>query len=412
MSSVRSTFVIEREQCLCIFICGCLYFQTIADVFLRLIRMVFSETYKIDTMILYSIFVLCFLWGMPRIIRSVSLTHILIILFILVCVLVSWIINGDREGIYFTVLKNICMGCFPAFLAVASISDYTMLKKFLYKFSLLALSIEWVKIIFGAGLQTNGELLYSQQTGYVALTISVVCIMEWLKKRNLMSGLASVAGVGLVLVAGARGPLLALGLYVLCQIIKEIHARGKEKKIFAVVTIGVSLALFVIFNIRNLALFLQPIFLKLKLSPRLLYQIADANMFEDSSRIKLICYGIKNLLEKPLFGTGVLKDRYIMRDIMEPYGEAIGWYPHNIVLEVFMQFGLVLGLLLLISLVFLIGRTLKHDKNSDRKRLVLAFCGIGLFPLFISSSYIEYTEFYILLGLCSMFGERGHNEIS
>ena len=77
-----------------------------------------------------------------------------------------------------------------------------------------------------------------------------------------------------------------------------------------------------------------------------------------------------------------------------------------------MQFGLVLGLLLLISLVFLIGRTLKHDKNSDRKRLVLAFCGIGLFPLFISSSYIEYTEFYILLGLCSMFGERGHNEIS
>lgn len=412
MSSIRSTFMIKREQCLCIFICGCLYFQTIADVFITLIRMIIPVTYKIDTLIIYSIFGLCFLWGVPVIIRNISLTHIQFCLFVLICVLVSWVLYGDGEGIYFIVLKNICIGCIPAFLVVSSINNYTIFKNYLYGFSVLALVFEGGKIVLGMGLQTSETALYSQQTGYTALNISVICIMTWMDKRSWKSAIASVTGIGLLLISGARGPLLALGLYIFCQLVKEVYRRGKEKKVFVTTTVGTVVVLFILLNIRKIALLLQPFFLELNLSPRILYRIADGNMFEDSSRIQLIYYGIKSIVENPVLGVGVLQDRFMIRNAMEPYGQAIGWYPHNIVLEILMQFGIVMGLFLLFRLVLMIGRNLKYAQGDERKNLVLAFCGIGLFPLFISSSYIEWIEFYVLLGLCSAIGERGHDEVS
>lgn len=411
MGIEKSVIKLNREQCLCIFLCGCMYIHTIADTFISLIRMIIPVTYKIDTLIIYSVFGLCFLWGIPMIIRNVSLAHLLFCLFVLISVLVSWMIYGDGEGIYFIVLKNICMGCIPVFLSVSAISNYNILKYYLYRFSVLMLVFEWGRIILGMGLQTSGADFYSQQTGYTALSISVICIMTWMDKRKWGAAIASVTGIVLLIISGARGPVLALGLYILCQLIKEVYRKGKEKKVFITTTVGVVMVLFVLLNIRNIALFLQPIFLKLNLSPRILYRIADGNMFEDSSRIQLIYYGIKSIVENPVLGVGVLQDRFMIRNVMEPYGQAIGWYPHNIALEIFMQFGMVLGLLLLFGLLLAIGRNLKYAQDDKWKNFILAFCGIGLFPLLVSSSYIECTEFYFLLGLCSAIGKGGHDEV-
>ncbi len=88
-----------------------------------------------------------------------------------------------------------------------------------------------------------------------------------------------------------------------------------------------------------------------------------------------------------------------------PYCGSV--YPHNLVYEVIMQFGIVLGSIALISLLFLI---LKSYITSTNKLVVLFFVLTIFAKYFFSDSYLESGKFWLFIGvLLSLSRDRNKN---
>src|SRR5664280_106016 len=75
----------------------------------------------------------------------------------------------------------------------------------------------------------------------------------------------------------------------------------------------------------------------------------------------------------PLTGVGMSNERPILAQSMGAMVDAdsLGWYPHNIFLELWAQFGVILGTLLPLLLLGAILRVFVVSVDLDRRALVL-----------------------------------------
>ena len=63
-----------------------------------------------------------------------------------------------------------------------------------------------------------------------------------------------------------------------------------------------------------------------------------------------------------------------------------------------MQFGLIPGVMLGIIVLYVIVKYLFAEKDKYNQCVVAVLLGLGFFPLLFSTSYIENTYFYLLIG--------------
>ena len=96
---------------------------------------------------------------------------------------------------------------------------------------------------------------------------------------------------------------------------------------------------------------------------------------------------IKAITDNPVLGIGIAGDRLL-----------IGGYAHNLLLEVLVDFGLIIGSILIVTLLLLIAKNLL-TKDSERYNMIIIWISLGLVPLIVSGSYLTNTNFWILLGL-------------
>lgn len=119
---------------------------------------------------------------------------------------------------------------------------------------------------------------------------------------------------------------------------------------------------------------------------------SDEGLFYDDNRTYLFINFWQAILEKPLFGYGIMGDRAISESFAyKPI------YPHNIFLELSVDFGLVFGVI--VMLVFLIA-VLKGliSRNPDFKfGVIVLFCSCFV-KLLVSSSLWQDQMFFMLLG--------------
>ena len=73
-------------------------------------------------------------------------------------------------------------------------------------------------------------------------------------------------------------------------------------------------------------------------------------------------------------------------------------YTHNILLEIIGNFGIIIGSILIILLIFLIVRSLL-SKEKKYTNLIIIWLSLGFFHLMVSGSYLTDIKFWILLGL-------------
>ncbi len=83
------------------------------------------------------------------------------------------------------------------------------------------------------------------------------------------------------------------------------------------------------------------------------------------------------------------------------YGDRIvsDMYAHNILIELLVQYGFILGFLIIIIIIYIIGNGV-FSINKRINNLSIIFISSGFLKLFITGSYLNQEPcFYILLGL-------------
>lgn len=121
----------------------------------------------------------------------------------------------------------------------------------------------------------------------------------------------------------------------------------------------------------------------------------------DATRKKQYLYVLELIKQNP-FGYGVGYDRILICQYMEGLYSAelaYGWYSHNIILDLFLNFGLIGGGAIFCGLVYLFIKNIFVSKDSDKKRVVFIFIALGFIPLLVSGYFLENTFFMFLLGL-------------
>ena len=81
-------------------------------------------------------------------------------------------------------------------------------------------------------------------------------------------------------------------------------------------------------------------------------------------------------------------------------GRAGTEYAHNLVYEVWMDFGLYIGSILLILFIFFIAKTFKKAYGSDQFNLYLILLIVSVGRLMFSSSYLQDFQLYFFIGFC------------
>ena len=239
---------------------------------------------------------------------------------------------------------------------------------------------------------------YSQSNAYSILLPSAVLLISLFKKVDIKELIIFLLSVFMIIMNGARGPLFCLIALLLILVIRSLININKTKKIiFASVIVFILLLAVLLKNV--IIDFLYNIYVNLNMSTRILDRLKDNSFFIDNARMDLIKTSIEAIKQNFIIGIGAINDRQYLNDRVNLAEYAIGSYPHNIILEILMNYGVFIGTAILSALSFMFYKIYNIGRNNVAiMSSFFTFLTIGLIPLFVSSSYIDDINFYVLLG--------------
>ena len=116
----------------------------------------------------------------------------------------------------------------------------------------------------------------------------------------------------------------------------------------------------------------------------------------DSSRSIIYEYLIQSLERDPISGIGMRGDRALLEGLN--LGESNVAYAHNVFLEILLTFGMLIGSIIILFLMYLfIWKLLLKQMDCKIKGLLLSLFTVSFLQLMTSRTFLTETNFYILI---------------
>ena len=231
---------------------------------------------------------------------------------------------------------------------------------------------------------------YNMGAAYTAFPACVYLIYYAFTNKHLLHGIAAIVGCGFVVSCGARGPILCLmvvAVFLCIRVVLSIKSSAK-KTIMFIILFGV---VFLFANERFLYPIIQSMadwFGNIGASTRALDMIIEENAMYDSGRSKFIVKSLEYINENAIFGMGMMSDRVILD----------GKYMHNILYEMWCNFGVIIGTVVFLAIVIIPIVAIIKSNNKKEKMFIFAFASAFVIKLFLSSSYLLEEFLFFILG--------------
>lgn len=231
----------------------------------------------------------------------------------------------------------------------------------------------------------------SMSTSYKALPSTMYLIYWAFRHRKLIHWLPAILGCLLAVLCGTRGPIVAIVVYVFLETyLGVIRQKVAWKRLVCIL-----LALAVVYVASNGDLLEELIrgasetFEQLGFSTRIFDRFLEGSFSTSKSRVELAKLITEGIWEKPFFGHGIMGDRVITE----------GRYAHNIALEFWCHYGVILGSILLASVFAIPLMALAKNRGTEEARFLLMLSCTVLIKLLLSNSYLLEPDFFLLMGL-------------
>lgn len=225
--------------------------------------------------------------------------------------------------------------------------------------------------------------------GYRTLPCVLIYFYEYYFKKKKIALILFSLNTIIISIYGGRGPFFSLLIFLLIN-----YFLFYKNKIVKWSSLIITTTLFILLNTNYMKIkiveIIQYLIEDLNLKTYALYKlmlllergIASASSGRDILYKNAINLGNKNIM----FGNGIGSFRKIYET-----------YPHNILLEIYVQFGLV-GILLICLIIFKIIKKLKKGDINEKVLIIILF-SLSVPRLTFSSSFWERPEFWGLIGL-------------
>ena len=316
--------------------------------------------------------------------------------FLIFTILFSYLVCPDTQKSYsyyilFVITRSIPALYFTLYLDREKLKlTFYYLQKYCFIWLLYA-----VAGMFWIPKHTNSWNQYSITYGYNLLIPTCLVIFYFIRDKKIIWLIYSIIFSVSILWRGSRGAILCTLLFILPLYIMQHKVDKKIKKWFKTIVL-VGLAIWVIWNFKNIAGVLGYFFPN---SRTLTLLSSDANF--DSGRAYIQSLYWREIMLNPFKFNGIFSDRiYYSRVTQEIYDMTN--YPHNLVVELFYQWSIPFGIIIFVTMILGIIRSMlciNKIKNNELVCLVLIFFVSGFIKLFFSASYLVSVEFYLLVGI-------------
>lgn len=270
------------------------------------------------------------------------------------------------------------------FIASFYLNDIELFISIFEKFSVITVAL--LAIRFFMGFIIRSTMPEYMTFSYNLLLPTTFVLLLCIKEFKLYRAATAILGICLIFVAGCRGALLGAVISPLIYIF--FFGKLDKRTKYRITILLTALLLMVLFFYDPI---LQAVSSKLTgigLNSRTLEMLLNSSITDDSSRGRILQ---NTMSQVDLLGHGLWGDRVILN----------GRYPHNIIAEILIDYGWILGsgILILISVILFRG----FIKADTFKSVVLcALFSSGIIRLFLSGSFLgQEPAFYVLIALCA-----------
>lgn len=325
--------------------------------------------------------------------RGILFTWIIILL-----IISSALVNSQVLGYMFDtniIQSNVLLLMLlylPMFLLLQQRIDLEVLMKYLWRGSLVTLSLAIV--VFVTLLSSRSSVDY-MSFAYMMLSPIMICFIERWRKKGVLLAFPVIAS-GILFVIGCRGAVVALAVFfVLCFLWFYLKGGRKGNRLF----LKAALLIAVIITGLNMNSILRIIVGELNsvgFSSRTVEKILLGNgaFMQSKGRQSIWNQAVGSI---GVFGKGLFGDRTVLLD--EYHNPT---YPHNFILEIMIDFGMIVGPILILLFVFLIMRALFIAlKSGEIQRIQMAFAMVAILFVkhMVSASFLTSFDFWFYVGL-------------
>lgn len=233
------------------------------------------------------------------------------------------------------------------------------------------------------------EKSYSLNYGYDVAFCLILCVLFYREKRKKLYILVSIVLFWIILTNGSRGALIPPAFFLLLCYLDHVKSMQSGKK-FLIIFLLLLVVVAIYYYLDNILLALIRLAQRLNISSRTLRFLMSGNIINDNGRVEIYKISWAAIKEQSFWGNGAYGSRWIIA----PW---FFWgYPHNIFLEFIMEYGWMIGLILLISIAALIVAAFR-DPREEMRILMFVFAAINL-KLLISDSYWTAPLFWYMIG--------------
>ena len=269
-------------------------------------------------------------------------------------------------------------------LKLMRIAGWIMVLYFGYQLRLAAVRGYWM----GQGRYGAVQMSYSVSFGYEALPFMLVFLYLALTKRKWFDIAGVILYSSMILVGGSRGPFLFIGEFVILFIMTKLQY-SKKKIIIIVCIVIVGSLLYLFYDILMQALI--DIVSKLGFSSRFLKSLVNGSVANDNGRNEIWQAALQMIKLNP-WGYGAMGSRHMISSVI-----YVG-YPHSIVLEMLIDYGVIVGGFFLMAMAVGSYRILfGPGKNGWSEVFLPFFCSASC--LLISMTYWSVPTFWACLAI-------------
>lgn len=270
--------------------------------------------------------------------------------------------------------------CVPLGWYVYAIQDKQILLNFLRKVGYLQSIIIWCTLYY-MNITSN----YSMPSSYALLLPLFVILDNFFSTHRIVDLFFSIISILMILLFGARGPLLCIAFYLFLQI---FFLNKKGIFTFIIISTG-TLSISILLCARQFVInIISKLMLYFGIYSRTLIILLNGELTNNSGRDYLFSYYWDLIIQKPLLGWGILGGW------LEP-----GLGPHNMLIEILLAFGIIIGGVICIIVISLMFRIFFVESKTLQK-LISIFAAININQFFVSGDWLIKPTFFIFAILC------------
>ena len=345
----------------------------------RLTKVDYTIVSKISKIILFLLLV----YNIRPILRRMTGEKILGLLFVALLFLVSFCITEDRTLLR-SMLLNYCLTVLPIMVVVSCIDDHKALLDLLVWVSRI-IAVCAVALLFTKIRRSND---YKMGLANSLTLPAVMLLYGAFRSMNIVDFLMALATAFVILILGSRGALLGIVFFFLFLLV--IGCGKKDCRVVSIAFIFL-ICLALVFY-KPILMWLSAVLEKFGSSSRTLQKLLSGKILMSSSRKKILDDMRFELMAHPLDMHGIGGER--------PFTD--GAYAHSFLFELLMDFGVILGGIAVLYILYQSGRTIGEAVRwGDTFRMVkLIFFSVSVPLAMVSGTFWGSVYLWCWLVLC------------